>query len=550
MSHIPPPSTLPAGSIVDSYRRDSGGARQDRSTDQQLTEFQKFCATYQLVVRHNFVDQAKSGGSTAGRDDFNHMMAHYETPTNRPHGLLLWNYARFARDIDDAQFNKIRLRQWGMIVHSLNDQVPEGEYGRVIEFLIDVANEEKRKQTSVDAKRGLRELVEKYHCVPGIPPVGFTREPVNIGLRRDKTEHIAHKWVPIPEMITRIKKAFQMKTAGESLDRIHKATRLFSAKNSYRTFFQNKLYIGILIYADMTIENYCKPMIDRKTWDKVQEILALHADRQHTSSLQHHPRRKFATTYLLSGISFCARCGSPLWGMTSGQRDGSYYLRYACTRAKRNRTCDLQPVPARTVENAVINAVTNFFDHPANLQLLIELDREDAQSKASENGIVAKDLQEKLKSIRRSITNITNAIAERSHSKSLLKKLSDLEQEEIDLQTQLNTVKTATPTLSKPLTLQEIKAFSANISERLQNKKDINSVRSVITTVINEVLVDRNDHQAFGTITIHSPSEAEAPKKKDENPAIIITAFTTPAPVGAHLNRRSIHFSVPIKKPR
>ncbi len=37
MSYLPPPSSLPPGSIVDSYSRDSGGMRQDKSTDQQLT---------------------------------------------------------------------------------------------------------------------------------------------------------------------------------------------------------------------------------------------------------------------------------------------------------------------------------------------------------------------------------------------------------------------------------------------------------------------------------------------------------------------------------
>jgi hypothetical protein len=57
------------------------------------------------------MDEAESGKSTAGREDFNRMVECYEIPANRPAGLILWNYARFARDIDDAQFNKNRMRQ-------------------------------------------------------------------------------------------------------------------------------------------------------------------------------------------------------------------------------------------------------------------------------------------------------------------------------------------------------------------------------------------------------------------------------------------------------
>ena len=104
--YLPPPSTLPAGSIVDTYIRDSGGQRQEQSTGQQLRQVQEFCTQYGLQLRYHFMDEAKSGGSTAGRDEFNRMMSLYENESQRPHALLLWNYARFARDIDDAQLNK------------------------------------------------------------------------------------------------------------------------------------------------------------------------------------------------------------------------------------------------------------------------------------------------------------------------------------------------------------------------------------------------------------------------------------------------------------
>jgi DNA invertase Pin-like site-specific DNA recombinase len=40
--------------------------RQDKSTDQQLTEIRAFCKQHGLILRHQFVDEAKSGGSTAG----------------------------------------------------------------------------------------------------------------------------------------------------------------------------------------------------------------------------------------------------------------------------------------------------------------------------------------------------------------------------------------------------------------------------------------------------------------------------------------------------
>ncbi len=538
MSYLPPPSTLPPGSIVDSYRRDSGGSRQDKSTDQQLTEIEAFCKRHGLIHRHKFVDDAKSGGSTIARDDFNRMIEEYATPANRPNGLLLWNYARFARDIDDAQFNKIRLRQWGIIIHSFNDQIPEGDYGRVIEFLIDVANEEKRKQTSVDAKRGLKDLVEKYGCMPGTPPRGFKRTPVDLGPRRDKSQHIVHRWEPDPELIPRIKKAFEMKAAGDTLIQIHKETRLYNAINSYRTFFENELYIGILRFGDLTIENYCEPMIDLPTWKVVQTLLTRHSNRQHIHAPNSlHPRRKSElANYLLTGIVYCGRCKSPLWGMSSQQRNGSYYLRYACTKRQRRLECDLQPIPARTLEKEVVKEIIHFFESPQNIRELIELDRQQADQLIEKNKAAAKEIQKEINTLRRSITNITTAISESGHSKALLTKLKLLEEQETDLQSRLQNVKTQTPAVIPPLTENEIGLLSQSLLTRLTSP-DPATLRRVLLTTIHSVIIDRNGPRAFGLVNIkRHPRDSKTPA--EDNPAITASSITNPA--GAPLQTRSI----------
>ena len=544
--YLPPPSSLPPGSIVDSYRRDSGGMRQDKSTDQQLTELEAYCKEHNLIHRHQFVDEARSGKTTAGRDDFNRMVETYDIASNRPAGLLLWNYARFARDIDDAQFNKIRLRQWGITVHSLNDQIPEGDYGRVIEFLIDVSNEEKRKQTSIDAKRGLWDLVQKYDCVPGIPPRGFKRQPVNLGQRRDKTEHIAHRWVPDPEWTPRIKRAFQMKAEGATLLQIHKETHIYNALNSYRTFFSNELYIGILHFGDHVVQHYCDPIVDLPTWDAIQKIQSLHADHQHlTAKNQLHPRRKSAAaTYLLSGIAYCARCSSPLWGMSSKQRSGSYYYRYACTKAKRQRNCDLQPIPARALETLVISELTHWFEHPDNLRDLLEASQQfDAQFAARQKA-EAKQIQKDLGGVRRSIVNITDAISKtKKKSKALLDKLESLESEETDLETRLQKVKTQTPVVPPPLTEEQILYLSKRLVGSL-NSKEPAVQRSVLLTTIHTVSVDRTKEHGYCHIDLkHRPRETQAP---EEPGGQWYTVPTYPAPVGAHLYRRSIEFKFTI----
>ena len=511
--YLPPPSSLPPGSIVDSYRRDSGGMRQEQSTDQQLKQIQDYCVQYNLVLRHNFVDEAKSGGSTIGRDDFNRMVDLYRHEEQRPAALILWNYARFARDFDNSIYYKALLRTYKIVVHSINDPIPEGDYGRIVELFIDLSNEEKRRQTSADAKRGLRELVEKYHCVPGVPPRGFKREQVTIGQHRDNSPRVAHRWIPDPEFIPRIKQAFKLKAAGASLAQIHEQTAIFKALNSYQTFFANKLYIGILEFGDLTILDYCPPIVDLPTWDAVQAILALHADRQNVSHSELHPRRRQrVATYLLSGLAYCAQCESPLYGLTSPQRNGSNYTRYACNRKHRRRDCDLKPVPAKQLELEVINKLSAFFDDPANLQALLEEDLATAASFAEENAAQTKAIRKQLTTLRKSIANITEAIAERGKSKSLLEKLTALEAKETKLQSQLQTALTHTPEPPEPLTLEEIQAYSLIFADRLRSQ-DPAVIRAILHAIIYQVVVNRNADQVHALLILHAAQDPEPPEE-------------------------------------
>jgi site-specific DNA recombinase len=533
MPYLPPPSTLPPGSIVDSYRRDSGGMKQDQSTDQQLAEIIAFCNLHALILRHNFVDDAKSGGSTENRDDFKRMIDMYLTADQRPNGLILWNYARFARDIDDAQLHKINIRRLGIIIHSLNDQVPEGNYGRFVEFFIDMSNEEKRRQTSMDAKRGLRDLVQKYGCVPGTPPRGFMRELVHIGERRDKSEHIAHKWVPDPAFKTRIKKAFQMRAEGKPLKIIHAETQLYGSSNSYLTFFTNPIYKGELHYSDLIIPNYCKAIVSTEIWDKVQVIITDLAQKQKSRTSKRHPRRQ-SGVYLLSGISKCGICNAPHYGLTSYQRNGSAYLRYACTRARRRHDCSAKPIPAKFLEETVLSKVHQFFDDPQNLINMLTTFQADNSSYQTHLDEELASLTAQLGPVRKAITNLTNAISESGHSSALLKKLTASEALENELLSKLTHLKTQTiPPIIIPTT-EQARAMTHKIKTDLQSK-DRTFVHQILLGIIHEIVSTREENHIYGTITFfHIPED----KKKGTSKTVSLSS----APVGALAYRKEIPF--------
>jgi site-specific DNA recombinase len=406
MNLLPPPSTLPPGSTVWAYLRDSGGQDQDRSIKRQLEAIEEYCRSHQLQLVHVWKDEARSGTTTAGRDDFQRMIAQSKEIQSNPMGLLLWNYARFARDLDDSTYYKSLLRRNGLIIHSLTDPIPEGPYARFVETLIDISNEERSRQTSIDAKDGLRSIVMQG-AVPGIPPRGFKREPIITINPRTGQQRKNHRWVPDPSLIDKVKTAFEMKAAGSTLQEIHRETRLFGSNNSYRTFFTNRLYIGILDFGGEMFPNYCAPIVDMDTWTAVQKRIEETSQKQFK---EQHPRRA-NSIYLLSGIVKCAQCGSPMSGNSVTRRENAPRNEaYLCTRAKRHAGCDAKRISRQRLEDLVISTLTDYILIPESMAATQEIALENQSQGEAHRTQKRQSLQEDLKIVSREIANITRAI--------------------------------------------------------------------------------------------------------------------------------------------
>jgi DNA invertase Pin-like site-specific DNA recombinase len=491
---------------VDAYVRDSGGPRQQASTDQQIAEIEAYCIHHSLQLRHKFNDAAKSGGSTIGRDDFNRMLDLTRRPEDRPQGILLWNYARFARDLDDAIYYKALLRNRGVIVHSLTDPIPEGQYGRIVEFFIDISNEEKRRQTSTDAKRGLRDLVTVYGCVPGVPPRGFIRQSVTLPPRRDGSPRIAHRWVHDPDLKERVRKAFEMRASGSTLAQIHTELLLFGSINSYKTFFVNRLYIGILEFGGLIVENYCEPIVDMATWNAVQKRIQEHARAKYDRL---HPRR-FDSPYILSGLVYCGECGSPMSANTVTHDRGRNEA-YRCSRSKRRAGCIQGRIGRKTLEEAVLTTLRDYILLPDSLAAIYEI-QQNASGRNEERRLQRLDtLRDERRKLSTQIANITRAIAERGHTQALLEKLTDLEARRAQANTEYMELDRQHFEPIPMLTSDQISMLSKNLVETLANAP-ADQTRQILRALIHKIVIKKEaPDRLVGSITYFTPTLSTSP---------------------------------------
>ena len=507
-----------SGSHVFAYLRDSGHEKQELSISQQETAIRTWCIENNLILQHIYKDEARPGSSIVGRTELNSMMNAFRHGAEVA-GVVVWKYNRFARNIDNAQFLRAEIRTRGYILHSINDHIPNGPEAIIFEALIDYTDQQYLTNLSIDVKRGLHNLVKEFGCVPGTPPTGFKREKVIISQHRDGTPRIAHRWVPDEDLAFKVKEAFEMRASGASLGQINEKTRLFSSINSYASFWKNKLYIGTLIFGDLIIENYCTPIVDQKTFELVQARQQHFAGGKHmTGGTIDHPQR-VASTYLLSGLAHCSRCGSPLFGTTSKQRNGSVMRSYFCSRAYRNRDCTRQRIPISALETAVISALRDRILKPDYLQAVIEAKRTFNASHQSDYEAQRRQLAKDLAETRREIKNTTNAIRKRPKSNALLESLDELEKQETSILTDMTKLEAAHANFIPEVNVEKLKAQISKINLALASA-DIQTQRAALRGLIKHISVDRTKNKLFGVVTINIPtnSDNEPPSEDPNNP--------------------------------
>ena len=139
--------------------------------------------------------------------------------------------------------------------------------------------------------------------------------------------------------------------------------------------------------------------------------------------------------YVLSGLTYCGVCGDKLVGKGSNGNKGKKYFYYGHKRKmlaygdRHLKKCDLEHVPAHTIEEAVMFRIREL---SKNKDLLVEL----AQNNTSQNQKSLKtkeslfySLLEELKRLRKDIEGLMKAIARSENTKAQGLLIEELEKE-------------------------------------------------------------------------------------------------------------------------
>ncbi len=147
--------------------------------------------------------------------------------------------------------------------------------------------------------------------------------------------------------------------------------------HSLRRMLSNHAYIGKVNFRGTVYEGEHEAIIDRETWDRVQELL---------KSGSRGPRRRSSKcTSLLAGILRCAPCDAAMTP-TYSQKGRVRYRYYLCTKAHLRgwESCPTKSVSARKIEAFLVERIRGIGRDPKLVDQTMEAARQQLDARKAE----------------------------------------------------------------------------------------------------------------------------------------------------------------------
>ncbi len=334
------PSTLLQGDTdVCLYLRFSSERQSEQSIEGQLRDCIAYCKRKDYKIVAIYVDRAATA-----RKDVEKRVHFQEMITASAHQtwkfVIVWKLDRFARNREDSAVFKMRLRRNGVKVESATEGISKNPEGIILEAVLEGIAEYYSADLSQKITRGMRESALKCNNIGGHVPLGYKIVDRKLAINPD-TAYI-------------VQEAFELYANGESVANI---CRIFNSKgyrtakgtefnkNSFKSIFRNKRYIGIYTYKDFEKEGGVPAIIDKDLFETVQKRLSEVAEAP--------ARNKAKVDYLLSGKLFCGHCGGSMNGESGTSKTGAVYNYYTCYTRKRHRSCDKKSLKKDWIEHIV-----------------------------------------------------------------------------------------------------------------------------------------------------------------------------------------------------
>lgn len=456
------------------YARYSSDNQSEESIQAQLRACREYAERNHINIVHEYIDRAQSARSDK-RTSFQQMIKDSEKSGFEV--LIVHKLDRFSRDRYDHAIYRKKLRDNGVNIVSVLENLDDSPESVVLESVLEGFSEYYSKNLARETRKGLKEVALKAQFTGGSPPLGYD-------LDADKNYIINEKEAnAVREIFQSVIDGVGYTTLMESLNRQGLKTKFGRpfGKTSFHDILKNKKYIGTYIYypvgtakekksEPIIVEGIIPPIIDNKTFWEVQEIMQ---SRKQTG------RNKAIEPFLLSGILVCGECGG---AMTGHRQHSGKYNYYECCSSARNKDCTNRTFSRDKLEKIICEYVSELLsdDTVDEIKSFLIKNSELINSEISKT---KKDINRELAGIERRLNKVADMLID-TPSETLKKKLLELEAEKERLQIQLEKSDGGSITTKK---LDEYMPKVKDFDNLDRNQKKI-----YISRIIKKITVQKN----------------------------------------------------------
>lgn len=273
--------------------------------------------------------------------------------------VLIYKLDRLSRRVKDVLELVELFEQYGVTLYSLNENIDlSSPFGRA-SLKMSATFSELERETIVERMqmgKDARAKQGKYSC-PGKCPYGYKldRETSSLTLAEEESEVVADAFNTYASQDMSIRKLY------DYLSEKYPTTTLLTDAMSFRRLLKNPIYTGYFTHKGELVKATNVPaIIGYDVYLQVQKAL----DEKRTE------RHRDSSPYLLTGLMFCARCGSTYVAKSrTNTKNGTkhyFYKQYGCTqrikydfRLKDKARCDNDNYSAEWLEGYIEKAVMN-----------------------------------------------------------------------------------------------------------------------------------------------------------------------------------------------
>lgn len=266
--------------------------------------------------------------------------------------VIVHKVDRFARNRVDDALLELELRQHGAQLVSVMENIDQTPSGQLMHGIMATIAEFYSANLATEARKGMTQKA-KVGGTPNRAPIGYLNVRQVVDGREIRTVEID------PERVEHVKWAWHayawgewsLNTITEELERRGLATRPTPKRPAHplhrshvEGMLANPYYVGTVVFDGVEYEGRHPAIIDRETFQRVQDLRASRAEAR--LKIHQHP-------HYLKGSLVCDYCDHRMGVMSPRGRGGQYHYFYCLNQSKRRSNCPQEYVSQAKIERLV-----------------------------------------------------------------------------------------------------------------------------------------------------------------------------------------------------